>query len=74
MILRYALDHLAKNQALKIYERYLIFEKKHGEVEGIEEVICNKRRFQYEEEAKKNPLNYDIWFDYIRLEENTSYF
>ena len=29
-----------------------------------------KRRFQYEDEVRKNPLNYDSWFDFIRLEEN----
>ena len=29
-----------------------------------------KRRFQYEEKVKKNPLNYDVWFDYVRLEES----
>lgn len=28
-----------------------------------------ERRFQYEAEVSKNPLNYDSWFDYIRLEE-----
>jgi hypothetical protein len=27
-------------------------------------------RFQYEEDVKKNPLNYDAWFDYVRLEES----
>ncbi len=27
-------------------------------------------RFQYEEEVRKNPLNYDNWFDYIKLEED----
>jgi crooked neck len=26
-------------------------------------------RFQYEEEVSRNPLNYDNWFDYIKLEE-----
>ncbi|KAI3906193.1 hypothetical protein MKW92_042434, partial [Papaver armeniacum] len=35
-----------------------------------EDAIMGKRRFQYEEEVKKNPYNYDSWFDYIRLEEN----
>jgi len=44
------------------------FEKRFGDKEGIEEVIVGKRRFQYEEELKKNPNNYDIWFDFIRLE------
>lgn len=28
-------------------------------------------RFQYEEEVKCNPLNYDNWFDYVKLEEST---
>ena len=28
-------------------------------------------RFQYEEEVKRNPLNYDNWFDYVKLEEST---
>lgn len=27
------------------------------------------RRFQYEEEVGKNPLNYDAWFDFVKLEE-----
>ena len=35
-----------------------------------QEVIVSERRFQYEEEVRANPLNYDGWFDYIRLEES----
>jgi hypothetical protein len=46
------------------------FEKMHGNREGIEDVVVGQRRFKYEEEVSKNPLNYDTWFDYIRLEEN----
>uniref|UniRef100_A0A7S0DS41 Suppressor of forked domain-containing protein n=1 Tax=Amorphochlora amoebiformis TaxID=1561963 RepID=A0A7S0DS41_9EUKA len=49
---------------------YSAFEKKHGTRETVEDVILSKRRFQYEEEIKENPLNYDVWFDYIRLEES----
>jgi len=37
----------------------------------MEDVIINKRRSFYEEEIAKDPLNYDIWFDYTRLEEST---
>ncbi len=37
---------------------------------GIEDVIVTKRRIQYEEAVETNPLNYDAWFDYIRLEES----
>ena len=47
-----------------------MFEKQYGDREGIEDVIVGKRRFQYEEEVKKNPLNYDGWFDYVFLEES----
>ena len=36
---------------------------------ALQDVIVGERRFQYEAEVKKNPLNYDSWFDYIRLEE-----
>ena len=36
----------------------------------LQEVIVSERRFQYEEEVRANPLNYDGWFDYIRLEES----
>ncbi|KAM0828553.1 hypothetical protein ACQ4PT_067469 [Festuca glaucescens] len=46
------------------------FEKQFGDREGIEDAIVGKRRFQYEDEVRKNPLNYDSWFDYIRLEES----
>ncbi|KAM0058189.1 putative tetratricopeptide-like helical domain superfamily [Helianthus debilis subsp. tardiflorus] len=38
--------------------------------EGIEGAIVGKRRFQYEEQVRTNPRNYDSWFDYIRLEES----
>lgn len=34
-----------------------------------QEVIVSERRFRYEEEVRSRPLNYDAWFDYIRLEE-----
>ena len=39
--------------------------------EGIEDVVLSKRRFTYEQEVAENPLNYDAWFDYIKLEEST---
>ena len=46
-----------------------MFEKKFGDRRGIEDVIINKRRFKYETEIKQNPLNYDAWFDLLRLLE-----
>lgn len=31
----------------------------------------SNRRLQYEERASASPLDYDNWFDYLRLEEST---
>lgn len=70
-IYKYALDNVPKKQAEELYKEYMHFEKKHGNKQEIEDVILRKRRFQYEEDLKKNPMNYDVWFDYIRLEEST---
>ncbi|KAL2621055.1 hypothetical protein R1flu_001260 [Riccia fluitans] len=69
-IYKYALDHIAKGQAEDLYRKFVSFEKQYGDREGIEDVIVGQRRFQYEEDVKKNPLNYDTWFDYARLEES----
>ncbi|KAL6056271.1 Crooked neck-like protein 1, variant 2 [Balamuthia mandrillaris] len=68
-IYKYALDHIPKTKAQQLYKMFISFEKQYGEKENIEEVIISRRRFQYEEELKHNSKNYDVWFDYIRLEE-----
>ncbi|PNW73155.1 hypothetical protein CHLRE_14g621000v5 [Chlamydomonas reinhardtii] len=70
-IYRYALDHIPKASAPSLYQRFVAFEKQHGDREGIEQVVVSKRRFQYEEDIAKSPYNYDTWFDYIKLEEGT---
>jgi len=70
MIYKYALDHIPKHLAQELYKTYTSFEKMHGDRAGIEDVIISKRRFQYEEEIKQNSHNYDVWFDYARLEES----
>ncbi|KAI3903104.1 hypothetical protein MKW92_005711, partial [Papaver armeniacum] len=59
-IYKFALDHILKGRAENLYRKFV----------ADEDAIMGKRRFQYEEEVKKNPYNYDSWFDYIRLEEN----
>ena len=69
-IYKYALDNLPKHQAKKMYQNFISFEKKYGDKKSIEEVISGKRRIQYEEDLRENPNNYDIWFDYIKLEES----
>ncbi|KAJ0047650.1 hypothetical protein Pint_17011 [Pistacia integerrima] len=69
-IYKFALDHIPKGRAEDLYRKFVAFEKQYGDKEGIEDAIVGKRRFQYEDEVRKNPLNYDTWFDYIRLEES----
>lgn len=69
VIYKYALDRLPKDKAHNIFKEYTMYEKKFGDRQGIEEVVISKRRFLYEEKLKENPLNYDVWFDYIRLME-----
>ena len=69
-IYKYALEQIPKQKAQDLFKAYTQFEKKFGDRAGIEDVIISKRKFQYEEEVKADPLNYDAWFDYIRLMES----
>ena len=71
-IYKYALDRIPKQEAENLFKVYTHFEKRFGDRAGIEDVIISKRKFQYEGEVKANPMNYDAWFDYIRLMEAES--
>lgn len=71
MIFKYGLDRLPKSKSQSLYNQYTNFEKQYGDKEGIEDVVVGKRRVQYEEEIEANPKNYDVWFDYAKLEEST---
>jgi len=68
-IFKYALDHIPKGKVTELYKKFISFEKQFGNKVGIEDAIVNKRRFQYEEQLKSSSLNFDTWFDYVRLEE-----
>ncbi|KAJ3190170.1 Crooked neck-like protein 1 [Gaertneriomyces sp. JEL0708] len=68
-IYKYALEKLPKGQAENLHNVYTQFEKQHGGKDGIEDVVLGKRRLKYEDELASNPKNYDLWFDYVRLEE-----
>ncbi|KAK9940036.1 hypothetical protein M0R45_016712 [Rubus argutus] len=61
--LRELADDKEEEQLLVAFAEYL-------EREIVENVIVGKTRFQYEDEVRNNPLNYDSWFDYISLEES----
>jgi crooked neck len=69
-IYKFALDRLPKHRAEELYRRYTQFEKQFGDKDGLEAVIVQKRRAQYEAQATADPLNYDVWFDYCKLEES----
>jgi crooked neck len=69
-IYKFGLDRIPKERAEHLYRKFVAFEKQYGDKEGIEDAVVGKRRFQYEDEVRENPLNYDSWFDYIRLEES----
>jgi crooked neck len=69
-VLQLGLQRLPKDRAGKLHAALLAFEKQHGSVAGIEDAITARRRAAYEELVAANPLNYDAWFDYVRLEES----
>ncbi|KAL2756157.1 hypothetical protein ACRALDRAFT_1063831 [Sodiomyces alcalophilus JCM 7366] len=68
-IYKYALDRLPRSRALTLHKAYTTFEKQFGDKDGVEDVVLSKRRVYYENQVKENPKNYDVWFDYARLEE-----
>jgi len=70
-IYKYALDRLPRSKSIILHKAYTTFEKQFGDREGVEDVILSKRRVQYEEQVKENSKNYDVWFDYARLEETS---
>ncbi|KAL3944700.1 MAG: hypothetical protein SGBAC_001215 [Bacillariaceae sp.] len=55
----------------ELYKSYLTFEKKYGDREGIEKVLLAKQRKQYGAKVETNPHDYDAWFEFAKLEEDT---
>ncbi|KAH0827978.1 hypothetical protein J3R83DRAFT_3617 [Lanmaoa asiatica] len=66
---RFALERLPRSKSGTLYAAYTKFEKQHGARSVLESTVLGKRRIQYEEEVAHDGRNYDVWFDYIRLEE-----
>ncbi|XP_071707433.1 uncharacterized protein [Rutidosis leptorrhynchoides] len=69
-VYKFALDHIPKGRTENLYKKFVAFEKKYGDTDGIEDAIVGNKRFEYEQHVKNNPFNYDSWFDYVRLEES----
>jgi crooked neck len=56
--------------AAEMFRRYTAFQRQHGDMKSADNAVLQKRRLQYEEDLKDNPTNYDVWFDYIKLEQS----
>jgi len=68
-IFQFALSRLPRSKSSGLYAAYTKFEKQHGTRSTLESTVLGKRRIQYEEEIAHDGRNYDVWFDYARLEE-----
>lgn len=68
-ILQFALDQVPKEQAVKLHNAFVRFEKQYGDKKSVDHVVIAKRRVEYEKQLAENAMNYDVWFDYIKLEE-----
>ncbi|KAK0733382.1 hypothetical protein B0T26DRAFT_16155 [Lasiosphaeria miniovina] len=69
-IYKFGLDNLPRSKSMALHAQYTTFEKQFGDQEGVEDVVLTKRRRLYEKQVKENPKNYDVWFDFARLEES----
>ncbi|KAF8513591.1 protein prenylyltransferase [Hysterangium stoloniferum] len=70
IIYKFALSRLPRTKSSTLYAAYTKFEKQHGTRSTLESTVLGKRRIQYDEEVTHDPRNYDVWFDYARLEES----
>ncbi|EJD55187.1 pre-mRNA-splicing factor CLF1 [Auricularia subglabra TFB-10046 SS5] len=69
VIYKFALQRLPRTKSNTLYAAYTRFEKQHGTRTTLESTVLGKRRIEYEEELSHDGHNYDVWFDYARLEE-----
>ncbi|KAG1725259.1 uncharacterized protein EDB91DRAFT_1239868 [Suillus paluster] len=69
VIYKFALSRLPRSKSANLYAAYTKFEKQHGTRSIVESTVLGKRRIQYEDEVTQDGRNYDVWFDYVRLEE-----
>ena len=67
--LQFALSRVPRSKSAALYAAYTKFEKQHGTRSTLESTVLGKRRIQYEDELAQDGRNYDVWFDYARLEE-----
>jgi crooked neck len=66
VVYKYALQHLEASENLA--KEFAKFEKMNGDTEEVEDVMARQKRIEYEKKVEFSQ-GYDVWFDYIRLEE-----
>ncbi|EFC50747.1 crooked neck protein [Naegleria gruberi] len=66
-IYKYLLDRVTKDYADVLYQKFVSFQKQFGDTHSIENVIYNKKRFDFENDIKENPNNYDVWIQYLTM-------
>jgi crooked neck len=73
VIYQYAIKFFSESDqhhnAAELKKEYVLFEKRHGNKEDIEDALVSHKREQFENLLASNFYNYDLWFDYIKLEE-----
>jgi crooked neck len=52
-----------------LYAAYTKFKKQHSTRSILQSALLGKQRIQYEEALSHHGRNYDVWFDFVRLEE-----
>lgn len=65
-----ALKRIPKEKSRILYRKFLQFQKKYASKDELDQTILLKERHRIEEELKKTPEDYDLWYDYIKLEES----
>ena len=66
-------EEISENERYRrdeLYKAYVAFEKKHGQKDGIENVILTKQRAEYNKRIENDPRDYDAWFEFAKLEED----
>jgi crooked neck len=62
------LTKFEREKRAELYKSYVNFEKKHGDRQGIEDVILTKQRGEYKKRLEQDPHDYDGWFEWAKLE------
>ncbi|GIX60853.1 RNA processing protein [Babesia caballi] len=62
---------LPREYSERLYRTFVSFQKQYRDKETIDNLVVTKKRNDYERQLLDEPCNYDVWFDYIRMEEQT---